>query len=170
MFKDEGLDITIVANLKVMNFLDVEVDLNTGTHKPYTKPNNSLLYIDINSNHPPSTLNKTVLAVQSRLSMLSSNRGIFEQAAPPYQEALDRAGYTHKLQFMQPPLNPRRKQSRRKETWFNPPWAQNVKTNVGKIFLKDVAECFPVGHPLYSILNRHTLKMSYRTMPNNLQA
>ena len=52
VFKDEGLDITIDANLKVMNFLDVEVDLNTGTHKPFTKPNNTLLYIDVNSNHP----------------------------------------------------------------------------------------------------------------------
>ena len=51
VFKDEGLDITIEANLKIFNFLDVEVDLNTGTHCPYTKPNNTLLYIDINSNH-----------------------------------------------------------------------------------------------------------------------
>ena len=169
VFKDEGLDITIVANLKVMNFLDVEVDLNTGTHRPYTKPNNTLLYIDINSNHPPSALKNTVHAVQSRLSMLSSNREIFEQAAPPYQEALDRAGYTHKLQFTQLPLISRRKQSRRKEIWFNPPWAQNVKTNIGKILLEDVAECFPVGQSLHSILNRHTLKISYRTMPNMAQ-
>ena len=30
-------------------------------------------------------------------------------------------------------------------------------------------ECFPVGHPLRSILNRHTLKISYRTMPNMAQ-
>ena len=43
VFKAEGLDITIQANLKSINFLDVEVDLATGTHRPYTKPNNTLL-------------------------------------------------------------------------------------------------------------------------------
>ena len=52
VFKAQGLDITIKANLKCINFLDVEVDLVTGTHKPYTKPNNTLLYIDIDSDHP----------------------------------------------------------------------------------------------------------------------
>ena len=105
MFKDEGLDITIVANLKAMNFLDVEVDLNTGTHRPFTKPNNTLLYIDVNWNHPPSALKNTVQAVQNRLSMLSSNKEIFEQAAPPYQKAPDSAGYKHKLEFTEPTSN-----------------------------------------------------------------
>ena len=69
VFKDEGLNITIVANLKVMTFLDVEADLNTGTHKPYTKPNNTLLYIDVNSNHPKSNIQNTAKAVERRLSM-----------------------------------------------------------------------------------------------------
>ena len=102
--------------------------------------------------------------------MLSSNKEIFDQAAPPYQAALDSAGYKHKLEFTQPTLGHRKKPNRRrKETWFNPPWAQNVKTNIGALFLKDVDDCFPVGHPLRSILNRHTLKISYRTMPNMAQ-
>ena len=169
MFKAEGLDITIVANLKVMNFLDVEVDLNTGTYRPYTKPNNTLLYIDVNSNHPPSTLKNTAQAVENRLSMLSSSKEIFDQAAPPYQTALNNAGYKHTLKFTKPTENPRRKSNRRKQIWFNPPWSQNVKTNVGGLVLKAVDECFPVGHILRPILNRHTVKVSYRTMPNMAQ-
>jgi hypothetical protein len=152
-----------------MTFLDVEVDLNSGTHKPYTKPNNTLLYIDINSNHPPSVIKNTAIAVQNRLTLLSSNKEIFDQAAPPYQLALDNAGYKHKLEFTQPSTQRKRCKNRRKETWFNPPWSQNVKTNVGAKFIKSVDESFPPGHPLHSILNRHTLKVSYRTMPNMAQ-
>ena len=53
IFKNEGLDITIETNLKVVEFLDVELNLNTGIHKPFTKPNNTILYVDANSNHPP---------------------------------------------------------------------------------------------------------------------
>ena len=60
-----------------MIFLDVEVDLTTGTHKPYTKPNNTLLYIDVNSNHPKSAIQNTAKAVEKRLSMLSSSEEIF---------------------------------------------------------------------------------------------
>ena len=166
VFKDEGLNITIVANLKVMTFLDVEVDLTTGTHKPYTKPNNTLLYIDVNSNHPPSVTRNTAISVQNRLSLLSSNKEIFDQAAPPYQLALDKAGYKHTLEFTQPSTKHKRRKNRREETYFNPPWSQNVQTNIGAKFLKSVGKCFPAGHPLHSILNRHTLKVSYRTMPN----
>ena len=43
IFKEEGLDVTIIVNLKVVEFLDVELDLSTGTHKPYTNPNHTIL-------------------------------------------------------------------------------------------------------------------------------
>ena len=152
-----------------MQFLDVEVDLNSGTHKPYTKPNNTLLYIDINSNHPTSVLKNTAEAVQNRLSKLSSNEEIFNQAAPPYQAALNNAGYKHTLKFTKHMTKHKRKNNRRKMTWFNPPFSKNVKTNIGANFLKIIDSCFPVGHPLHRILNRHTVKVSYRTMPNMAQ-
>ena len=125
-----------------------------------------VLYIDRKSNHPPSVTENTAISVQNRLSMLSSNKDIFYKAAPPYQLALDTAGYKHKLEYTQPSTQHKRRKNRRKETFFNPPWSQNVKTNIGAKFLKSVGECFPAGHPLHSILNRHTLKVSYRTMPN----
>ena len=148
VFKDEGLNITIVANLKVMTFLDVEVDLNTGTHKPYTKPNNTLLYIDVNRNHPPSVIKNTAISVQNRLTLLSSNKEIFDQATPPYQLALDNAGYKHKLEYTQPNVQRKKRKNRRKETYFNPPWSHNVQTNIGVKFLKSIDESFPAGHPL----------------------
>ena len=62
MFKAEGLDIEIQANIKSINFLDVEVDLATGEYRPYMKPNNILKYIDVNSNHPKCVINNTAPA------------------------------------------------------------------------------------------------------------
>ena len=45
--------------------------------------------------------------------------------------------------------------------WFNPPYSQNAKTNIGKAFLKLVKKHFPRGHKLYKIFTRNTLKLSY---------
>ena len=99
IFKSQGLEITIDANLKVTDFLDVEFYLITGTHRPYNKPNNTILYVNVKSDHPHSVIKNIPLAVQKRLSLLSSNEQIFNEAAPQYQEALDKSGHTHKLVF-----------------------------------------------------------------------
>ena len=39
------LTITSETNLKIVNFSDVTLNLNTGTHEPYNKPSNNLFYI-----------------------------------------------------------------------------------------------------------------------------
>ena len=55
-------------------------------------------------------------------------------------------------------------------TWFNPPFSQNVATNVGARFLKLINTCLPPYHPLAKIINKNTVKVSYRCMPNMGQA
>ena len=45
IFKDHGLKITANANLKIVDFLEVTLDLNTGLYKPFTKPNNTIQYV-----------------------------------------------------------------------------------------------------------------------------
>ena len=50
--------------------------------------------------------------------------------------------------------------------WFNPPFSQNVKTNIGKTFLKLVKQHFPKHHKLNKIFNKNTLKLSYYCMKN----
>lgn len=35
-----------------VNYLNVNLNLVTGQHSPYHKPNNNLKYINFNSNHP----------------------------------------------------------------------------------------------------------------------
>ena len=54
----------------------------------------------------------------------------------------------------------------KKIIWFNPPHCINVQTNVGKEFLLLVDKHFPKGHFLHPILNRNTVKISYRCLPN----
>ena len=99
---------------------------------------------------------------------MSSNEEIFDAAAPPYQEALETAGYSHKLVYQdQASTSTSRKRTRSKPTlWFHPPWAENVKTNLGADFLKVVSAFFSKGHPLYKIFNRNRVKISYRTTAN----
>lgn len=151
-----------------MDFLDVTFNLNDGTYKPFMKPNNRPLYVHKESNHPPGILKNIPLATNRRISSISSNEAIFNAAAPAYQEALKASGYNHKLKFEPIIENTHKKKRNRKrqETFFNPPFSQNVATNIGKKFFNALDSSFPPGHPLHKLLNRNTVKLSYRTMPN----
>ena len=111
------------------------------------KPNNSLLYINKQSNHPPATLKNIPSNINNRLSRNSANEDIFNAASEPYQQALETSGYDFKLKFdpsvkVQQQQQQKKKRSRR-ITWFNPPFSLNVKRNVGAIFLQIIKDCFP---------------------------
>ena len=79
IFKGHGLNITSEANLKIVNFLDITLNLDAGTFAPYTKPNNEIYYVHSKSNHPPAVKKNIPLAVNDRLSTLSSNENVFNQ-------------------------------------------------------------------------------------------
>ena len=53
IFKENGLSITADVNKKVVDFLDVTLNLSTGLYQPYHKPNSKINYIHRDSNHPP---------------------------------------------------------------------------------------------------------------------
>ena len=166
VFKSHGLKITIEANKKTVNFLDVTLDLPSGSYKPYMKPNNKLLYVHQQSNHPPALKKNIPLNINKRLSNISSSKEIFNEAIPPYQKALEESGYDFKLTFNPEQTTRKKKSRKRNTTWYSPPWDSNVKTNLGKKFLGIIDKCFPPNHPLHKIFNRHTLKLSYSCMPN----
>ena len=79
IFKKLGLDIIIQCNMKVVNYLDVIFNLNDGTYKPYTKPNNEIKCIRNNSNHPPSVIRQIPLSIESRSCTLSFNEKTFQE-------------------------------------------------------------------------------------------
>ena len=81
---------------------DVTFNLNNGTYKPYTKPSNEIKYIHKDSNHPPSVIQQIPLSIESRLSTLSFNEKMFQEAVPPYQKALHISGYKRTFTYKRP--------------------------------------------------------------------
>ena len=61
----------------------------------FMKPNNKVLYVHRQSNHPPATLKNIPDNINKRLSSISSSHKVFDEATPPYQKALDEDGYKH---------------------------------------------------------------------------
>ena len=169
IFAEHGLRITIFINLKVVNFLDVTFNLEKETYKPYRKPGDRPLYVNSESNHPPQIIRNIPKGIEQRLVQNSCSEEFFLEAIPDYQKELDRCGYRYKLSYNQPATNQlpgRRSRKSRRVTWFNPPYSLDVQTNVAAEFLKLVDEHFPLNHPLHSICNRTTIKVSYRCLPN----
>ena len=87
-FEDCGLKITIKANLHIVNFLDITLDLRNNTYKPYREPYTYPVYINKNSNHPETILRVLPKAISKRLSDLSFNKEIFQKATQIYFQAL----------------------------------------------------------------------------------
>ena len=168
-YRKFGLQVTVEANKKVVQFLDADFDLNERTFKPYLKPGDTPLYVHADSNHPPRILKNIPKSINKRLSALSSNEDMFLSVAPLYQNALNQAGYDFELKYEPPPptnLNNNKSQRKRRVIWWNPPYSANVKTKVGSLFFAALDENFGKDNPLRKIFNRHTIKMSYRTTPN----
>ena len=84
VFEEHGLKVTIEATKKTVDFLDVTFDLTLGTFKPYSKPNTKHLYVHKKCNHPPGILNNIAIGINTRLSTMSCNEDVFNQAAPEY--------------------------------------------------------------------------------------
>jgi len=144
------------------------VDLSTGLHNPYQKPNNQLTYVHAKSNHPPSILQNIPSAINKRLSSISSNQNIFNDFTETYQQALNESEYNYKLNYQ--PTNNNLTNNKRKRSreiiWFNPPYSQSVKTDVARQFLRIIKTEFPKEHQLNKIFNVNKIKVSYSCMPN----
>ena len=170
IFKDNGLSLEIECNHTIINFLDITLNLRSGLFSPFMKPNNETFYVHSKSNHPPSIIKNLPKNIENRLSKISANEEIFNTAIPPYQAALDASKHNYNLKFdpnaRNSPPPGKKKNRNRKVTWFNPPWSNNVKSNIGKQFLAIIKETFPTTHILHKICNTNTIKLSYRCMPN----
>ena len=151
--------------MKIVNFLDVTFDLQKEIYQPFSKPNNQPLYINAKSNHPPNVIKYIPSMISDRISRISSNKEVFDRAAPYYDQALQASGHKKKIAFGKKNTKPKRTR-KRQITWFNPPFSMNVKTNVAKRFLSIVDKCFPSKHKFRKIFNRNTLKVSYSCLPN----
>ena len=131
LFKNEGLSITIETTLFETDFLDVAFNLATGKLFPFRKPNNQPRYINSKSNHPPNILRDLPNMINKRLSDLSCNKEEYEKPKPLYETPLNESGYKTTLKYTKT-TNLNNRNRARNIIWFNPPYSQNVKTNIGK--------------------------------------
>ena len=155
--------------MKATDFLDIYLDLNTGKTSPFRKPLHTPTYVHSQSSHPSNILKQIPQLVQDRISRLSSSEAEFNNAAPPYNEALRAAGYKEKMTFKKPTQNQgqNKRKRRRKFLYFNPPFSAAVQSNVTKMFFAIIDRCFPRTHPyLGKLFNRRTFKVSYCTTRN----
>ena len=115
-------------------------------HRPYQKENNQIKYINTESNHPPSIIKQLPLSIESRLSLLSSSEEIFNDSVTPYQDALDKSGYKHKLKY-QANINTanNKKQRKRNIIWFNPTVQQKRKNQHRKNISKSYKETLSIS-------------------------
>ena len=158
IFKQIGFKIYTKINLKEVDLLDVTLSLQKETYWPYKKENDKLFYINTSSNHPRTIIKQIPASVSRRLSDNSANEEIFNNAKTEYEDALRTSGHTANLEFN--PNRPKKQNRKRNIIWFNPPFNENVKTNIGKTFLKLVDKHFHRSSNLHKIFNRSTIKVS----------
>ena len=93
-FKDFGLEIVAESNLRIVNYLDVTLNLSNGS-----KTDDIIQYINKESNHPPSINNHSPVDIEKRLSNGSSDEKIINEAAIYYEDTLNKAGYINELDY-----------------------------------------------------------------------
>ena len=85
------------------------------TYRPYKKPNDNAMYINVNSNHPPSIIKQIPVSINRRLSNLSSNEEVFLNNILSYQEALKKSGFQDELTYVEPKISEERNNKKRKQ-------------------------------------------------------
>ena len=97
--KTFGFSIDIQTNLKEVDFLDVTLNRQNGTYRPYKKANDKLLYIHSSSNHPPQIIKQLPNSISERLSKNSSNQEVFNRAKVEYKDALKKSDFYVDLKY-----------------------------------------------------------------------
>ena len=142
--------------MKIVNYLDVTLNLNDVSYCPYKKPNDETNYKHVNSDYLPFILKQLPVSIEKRLSSLSSSKEIFEEAAPYYEQCLSNCRYKQKLNYRDPtsPNIITKRKRQRNILWFNSPYSKTVKTKIGKFFLQLIKEHFPKEHKFHKIFNK----------------
>ena len=106
--------------------------------------------------------------IEKRINRLYKNEKIFKNSISAYQNALNDSNFKHKLKYSEN-KNPQTKKKAnrpRKIIYFNPPFCQSLKTNIGKIFFQFINKHFKNNEALNKIINRNNCKISYSCMNN----
>ncbi|KAL5010142.1 hypothetical protein ScPMuIL_012447 [Solemya velum] len=141
IFTNNILKITIEANKSIVNFLDVTFKIASGMYKPYLKPNNTPMYVHTESNHPPTILKNIPESINRRIRNISATETDFNEALNIYKKFETGVDIIRsKFESANNRETAEKQRDKRKRTlnisWFNPPFSENVATNIGKEFFK----------------------------------
>ena len=125
LLKEYDLKITGNSNQKIVNYLDLTLNLKDSNFRPY--------YIK----HIPTS-------TENRLSNLSSTEILFKESTTHYEENLRESGYNKKLTYKPTHTNHQKHSKyRTKIIWFNSLFSKNISTKIGKSFFKSLRPTFP---------------------------
>ena len=105
--------------------------------------------------------------IEKRLNRLSTDLRTFDNTKHSYQIAVLKSNFKHKLEYENKtnPVDKKKRKRTRKIMYFNPPYCQSVKTNIGKKFLDLIDKHFKTKS-MKKIFNRSNCKISYCCMEN----
>ena len=168
LFKNNGLQITIDPSTKTTDFLDIWFNLETGRYKPWKKPNSNPKYVHKDSCHPKPVIKAIPKMISNRLQSLSSTEEEFKEVKDDYELALKQAGYSQEMKFEEKSSGENNNKKKRsiKICWFNPPFSNEVATNLSKLFNSLVKKHFKPGTLMGKLFNKNNLKLSYSCCQN----
>ena len=155
------------SNLRIVNYLDVTLNLNDGSFRSCDKPDDISQYINKESNHPSDLIKHLPASTEKRLSSNSSDEKIFQELAIYYEDISNKAGYIDKVVHDAPGASNLENKNKNRQwnvIWFNLPCSKSVTTRIGQFFLYLIDAHFPKNHTFNKIFNRNKTKVSYRCM------
>ena len=167
-FKSMGLRVTVESPLVITDFLDVKLNLNDISFMPYRKQNAKIMYVNKQSSHPKNIIKQIPNIINQRLNKRSSKEENFLKTKDEYEKIMKKCGYDNKLKFEKPEQQPNNQKHKRKRNviWYNPPFSNSVKTNIGRKFINLVKKHFNKQNPLTKIFNKHNMQISYSCTAN----
>ena len=113
--------------MKAINFLDLTLSLETSKYCPYYKPNDTLTYINPQSNRPLSIIKSLPSAIGRRLTdiYMYHDEDVFNAAAHAYNDALKVSSYSETITYAKQQKSTQAAQRKRRArerriTWYNP--------------------------------------------------
>ena len=100
--------------------------------------------------------------IGNQISENSCDKNHFDKAAPDNNIALKNSAFNNNVTYI--PSQSKRQTRKRQIIWFNPPYSANVKTNVGKLFMRLADKHFPRHCKYYKLFNRNNIKLGHNCM------
>ena len=151
-----------------MNFLDVTLGLTTAKYKPYNKPDNIPLYINVKSNHPLNIMKNLPESISRRINKLSSDKCVFDNSRNLYNNALAMmilkitSNLTQILARISVEIRTGKERSYGSIFFI----VAMFPPTLVKVFLTILDRHFPKSHKLYKIFNWNNVKISYSSLSN----